>query len=338
MSVLVPRIAAALLSVTACAAQETIGAVDFFAYAGVDIDALRTDLTIRPGAPWTSDINQLVKSEINKLLGRSPSDVVSVCCDEDGNRMVYIGLGEGSGSRFQLNPEPTDLRELHDDLLLLYDRFEEAVRQAVTSGKGLVVEDTSRGYSLAKDPGIRALQQRIREYALRNSAHLLEVSRTSSNARHRAVAIDAIGYAKHDVDQIKALTHGTLDPDPTVRNNAIRALGVIASSQVGPKVPIPYDSFVDLLSSDTWHDRNKSLALLGKLTEGRDSGVLSAILQRSLIPLVECARWSWSGHAHWPRVILGRVGGIDEATIAAKARDPEFVDDALEEIYRSHAF
>ena len=53
------------------------------------------------------------------------------------------------------------------------------------------------------------------------------------------------------------------------------------------------------------------------------------------MPLVECARWSWSGHAYPARVILARIGGIDEATILAEASKAAFVDVALDAIQRS---
>ena len=336
-STLVPRLVATLLSVAVCAAQPTIRAIDFFAYTGVDIDELRSNLSIRPGDPWTSETNQVLRSELQQLLGRGPSDVTAVCCDEDGNRMVYIGLADGSGSRVRLNPQPTESLELDADFVILYDRFEEAVRQAVSRGEGLVVEDHSRGYPLSHEADVRGLQQRIREYALSNSSQLFAVSRESSIARHRGIAIDAIGYSLHSAAQIEALTHSALDPDPTVRNNVIRALAVLASSQVELQAPIPYAVFVDLLTSGVRTDRTKSVALLSELTEDRDPGVLAAILERSLAPLVECARWSWSGHAYHARVILGRIGGLDEATVLAEAWNLAFVDVALDAIQRSRA-
>ena len=335
MSTLIPHFVATLLSIAVCAAQPTIGAIDFFDYSGVDIGALRTDLTVRPGDIWTSETEQLLRSQIEVSLGRSPSDVSAVCCDDDGSRLVYIGLGAGSASLLQLNPPPTESRELDHDFLILYDRFEEVSIQVVSRGDGLALEDQSRGYPLPKDPDVRALQQRIREYASSNSAQLFAVSRASSNARHRAIAIDAIGYGLHSADQIEALTHSALDPDRTARNNAIRALWVLASSQVELQAPIPHDTFVDLLKSGVRTDRGKSTALLARLTESRDPEVLAAILQNSLAPLVECARWSWRGHAYHARVILGRIAGIDEATVLAQAWDLEFVDVALDTIQRS---
>jgi len=269
------------------------------------------------------------------LLGRSPSDVTTVCCDEDGNRIVYIGLADGPESRVRLNPQPTESLELDADLVILYDRFEEVLRQVVSRGDGLVLEDRSLGYPLSHDADVRDLQRRIREFALRNSSELFAVSRKSSNARHRGIAVDAIGYGLHSADQMGALTHSVLDPDPTVRNNAIRALMVLASSQVELLAPIPYAVFVDLLDSGVRVDRTKSVALLSELSEGRDPLLLEAILERGLVPLVECARWSWSGHAYDARVILGRIGGLDEATVLAEAGDPGFVDVALDSIQRS---
>ncbi|MXY71259.1 MAG: HEAT repeat domain-containing protein [Acidobacteriia bacterium] len=337
MSTFVSRLVASLLSVAACAAQPTIRAIDFFAYADVDIDGLRNNLTIRPGDPWTSETDQLLRSELEELLGRSPSEVTAVCCDEDGNRIVYIGLAGSSGSRIRLNPQPTGFLELDADLVILYDRFDEAVRQAVSRGDGLVSEDRSLGYPLSHDAEVRGLQQRIREYALSNSSLLFAVSRKSSNALHRGIAIDAIGYGLHSADQIAALTHSALDPDPTVRNNAIRALSVLASSQVELQAPIPYAVFVDLLAYGLRQDRSKSVALLSDLTEGRDPSLLEAIFQRALAPLVECARWSWSGHAYDARIILGRIGGLDEGIVLAEAWNSAFVDVALDSIQRSRA-
>lgn len=332
---LMPRFLATLLSVAACAAQPTIGYIDFYACTGVDIDALRSKLTIRPGNPWTSETNELVRSEVEELLGRAPSDIDAVCCDEKGNRMIYIGLAGRSGSHDRWNPQPTEAIELGTDLLTLYGRYDQAVEQAVSGGEGLILEDHSLGYPLSQDDGVREIQQHIRKYALSNSAQLFSVSRGSSLARHREIAVDAIGFGLHSADQIDALTHSALDPDPTVRNNAIRALSVLASSEVELEAPIPFATFVHLLSSEVRTDRSKAVALLSELTESRDPGVLEAIFRRSFVPLVECARWSWSGHAYPARVVLGRIGGIDEATILAEASNSAFVDVALAAIQRS---
>ena len=124
---------------------------------------------------------------------------------------------------------------------------------------------------------------RIREFALRNPSQLFAVSRKSSNARHRGIAVDAIGYGSPFSRSDRRAYPQRLDPDPTVRNNAIRALMVLASSQVELLAPIPYALFVDLLASGVREDRTKSVALLSELSEGRDPLVLEAILERGLV-------------------------------------------------------
>ena len=120
-----------------------------------------------------------------------------------------------------------------------------------------------------------------------------------------------------------------------MRNNAIRALGVLASSDVELAAPIPASLILDLLSSGVWADRNKSVAVLASLTRSRDGRVLAELKQRSLGALIECARWRWIGHSYWPRVILGRLAGIDEDTIARQAADPAFVEFALAKLRTS---
>lgn len=323
------KTAIVLASAFPCTAQARIGAIDFFAYEGADIEAIRTSLSVHLGDEWTTTSRAKVESDIQRELGRRPSEVFAVCCDDKGDRLVYIGLGDGSNSRITLNAEPQGTSELSDELLSLYAEFDHAIERATERGGDGIQEDDSRGYPLFGDPGVRAMQLRIREYALRNSAQLFAVSRTSSNSKHRAVATDAIGYAIHSIAQVAALTHAVLDPDKAVRNNAIRALAVLARSDLELKAPIPHGIFVDLIASESWEDRNKSLAVLSALTQSRDPAILAAIRSQSLDALIECARWTWSGHATWPRVILARIAGLDEETLFPAASHAAIVDAAL---------
>ncbi len=312
-----------------CAAQTIVGSIDFFASQGVDIEALRARLSVRSGDTWTSESKERLTSEIMRLLGRTPSDVASICCDGRGKLVVYIGLADRPGPSVRLRTPSAELSELPEGILLLYQQLDAAWERAAATGGDAVREDRTRGYALSNDPVIRATQLRIRGFALENQAALFTVARRSSNSRHRAVAADAVGYVDHSADQVRVLTRCALDPDPEVRNNAIRALSVLASSGIALASPIPHDPFIDLLASPRWSDRNKSLALLAALTERRNRAILRSICERALQPLIECARWSWSGHAYWPRVILGRIAGLNEEAIRAGAGEASIVDLAL---------
>jgi hypothetical protein len=61
------------------------------------------------------------------------------------------------------------------------------------------------------------------------------------------------------------------DPDDSVRNNAVRALAVLAQSSSAMAARIPASGFIDMLNSGTWVDRNKGAFLLGILSARRDS-------------------------------------------------------------------
>ena len=323
------RIAWALAWIAPCAAQSTVGSIDFFAAQDEDVNAVQARLSVRAGDAWGPETRARLTSEIRGLLGRMPSEVSSVCCDDSGRLLVYVGLADGQAPGVRLNPEPEEPVELPDEVVVQYRRLDSAWRQAAATGGDFAREDHSGGYALSFDPEVRAIQLRIREHALNSPDQLFAVALRSSNARHRAIAADSIGYGSHSARQIEALLACALDPDREVRNNAIRALSVLASSGVTLERAIPHEPFVNLLASGTRSDRTKSLALLAELTKGRDRAILEAICQRAWKPLVECARWSWSGHAYWARVILGRIGGMDEETVLAGAPAQTFVDAAI---------
>jgi hypothetical protein len=106
-----------------------------------------------------------------------------------------------------------------------------------------------------------------------------------------------------------------------VRNNAVRALGVLAESNSSIAQQIPAEDFTLLLNSGNWTDRNKGSLLLGALTVRRDRKVLALIRARASDSLLEMARWREYGHAHYSRVLLGRIAGIEEKQLQKMAHD-----------------
>jgi hypothetical protein len=134
----------------------------------------------------------------------------------------------------------------------------------------------------------------------------------SSAVEHRRVASDAVGYARQSQDQILALVRAARDPDDDVRNNATRALWVLVRSNAALASEIAADTFIDMLNSGIWTDRNKGAALLEQLTARRNSYLLTKIRAVALDSLVEMARWRRPSHAYAARIVLGRVAGLPE--------------------------
>lgn len=124
-----------------------------------------------------------------------------------------------------------------------------------------------------------------------------------------------LGYARQSDQQIDALVRASLDADDGVRNDAVRALEVLAGAKPNLAQRIPPEPFVRLLRSGAWSDHNKASLLLLALTKSRDLRVLAPLRSEALDPLVEMARWHNMGHAEAALSILGRIAGVDEDTL-----------------------
>ena len=148
----------------------------------------------------------------------------------------------------------------------------------------------------------------------------------AAEAQDRALAAQVLGYAPNKAEVVDDLVFGMSDPDPGVRNDAMRALWVIATfAKSSPPlgIRVPPDPFVALLDSLVWSDRNKASMALFTLSEGRDPMLLRSLRERALPSLVEMARFKSPGHALAPFYLLGRLGGLTEEEIFAAWSRPD---------------
>ena len=200
----------------------------------------------------------------------------------------------------------------------LYEAMGTALMAAVTSGNAR--EDDSQGFALADDPALRASQMAIRECALKNESTIFRVLESSSDTEQRAIAAQALGYARASSRQVTGLVRASLDPDEQVRNNAVRALGVLLSAKPEFARAVPASSFLQLLASPTWTDHNKGAALFEVLTRRRNPELLRQLRATALDNLLEMARWRSVGHAGFARLLIGRIAGIEEDRLRELAR------------------
>jgi len=303
--------------------------VEFFGYGGLDIAKLRNSLPVREGQSFPSPealygmkakIEQAVKLE----TGRPATDVAGI--GVGGNRyVIYIGLSGTSSKKFSYNAAPEGKSRLPEAAVSIYQREVEAFVKGMQ--KGALSEDDSRGYALFGDPEVRAIQVAMHEYAGQHEKEIREVLRTSQDNDQREIAAQLLGYANQSAGQITDLVWASHDPNELVRNNATRALAVLARSDQKIAGRIPSGGFVEMLNSGTWCDRNKGALVLVELSKGSDRQVLEAMRSRAFDSLVEMARWR-SIHAIDYRMLLGRIGDIDETRLKELAK----ADDQVEEI------
>src|SRR5690349_12529269 len=86
-----------LIFVVVTAGQEQprrIGSIDFFGYAGLNLDQIKSALPIHAGDlyPGPLEIVDAINKAVTSVIGRPPTTVDSVCCDAQGNYMIYLGL------------------------------------------------------------------------------------------------------------------------------------------------------------------------------------------------------------------------------------------------------
>jgi hypothetical protein len=313
----------AILTATAPAfSQEqsfTIGAIDFYGHAGVDVDRLRAALPLRQGDEVLSGSKKKIVADLTQAIkratGRDTADVAPVCCDERGRLVIYIGLRDESVRQTAYNTAPRGSARLSPTAIKVYRDAEQALSEAIR--KGVSGEDDSEGYALSLDPQAHAKQLALHVYAARHSISVRHVLASARDVEQRQIAAEILGYTGRSREQIQALIRASHDVDSGVRNNAIRALVVLAKSSSEVSAMIPGECFVGLLNSGVWTDRNKSAELLSVLTAHRDPRLLMCLREQALKSLIEIARWSYLGHANSAQLMLGRIAGIDEKTLIA---------------------
>jgi hypothetical protein len=299
--------------------SEIIGEIDFFGYQGLDLEKLKAVLLVHVGDQLSKNTKGMIEDSVSAVIGKMPTDVAEVCCDQNGHSMLYIGLAGKTYKPFDLNPAPLKNVQLPAEIVSLQQQVEEGIFAAVRKGGDAANEDDSQGYMLVKDPATRALQMQERNWALAHGPELLRVLKSSSDDRQREVASSVLGYAQQSHEQIVALVAASRDPNSTVRNNTTRALGVLVRSNSKLADEIDPQTFLAMLGSGTWTDHNKAVSLLEPMSMGRDPKLLAKIREQALEPLIEMALWSEAGHAYSARVVLGRIGGIPEEKLKLMA-------------------
>jgi hypothetical protein len=290
-----------------------IGRIEFFGTKGIDLDRVKASLPVRENDKLLfstlPDLIIRLKTSVRESTGHDPTDVNPVCCDTHDNWIIYIGLHGSNLESFQYQSPPTGTLKFPPQVVTLYRQTMDLLLESIHAK---ATEDRSQGYALSTYPPLRAKQLAMREYATRNPGLIRRILANSADNEQRTVAAQLLGYAKHDNLQITSLVKASHDSDEGVRNNAVRALGVLAQSSAPIAKKIPSQKFVTMLNSGTWKDRNKAGYLLGILTINRAPDLLRLLRRRTSYSLIEMARWQELGHAQSARFILGRIAGIEE--------------------------
>ena len=292
-----------------------IGIIDFYGRQKVSEVLLRKALGAAEG-----DALPRSKGDVEEAL-EDLKDVVAArmeatCCDEGGQAILYVGIEERGAPHFDYHPPPVGEARLSDEIHNQYAAFLVAVQKAIRSGP--VHENLAEGHSLMENAEAYAHQLRFIELARDNPQLLRDVLRESGSEEHRAIAAYIIGYAPKKADVVNDLQAALRDPDDTVRNNAMRALGaisVLAARDPAQEIKVSPTWFIEALDSLIWQDKSTAATTLVTLTEGRPAKVLEHLKERAVPTLATMARWKHLPHALPAFILLGRIHGVPEEQI-----------------------
>jgi hypothetical protein len=293
-------------------ASDTLFAVEVYGLRTVSEAAIRSAIGTRAGDPVPKD-HEAVRSRVRAVTGVAQVDVSVVCCSQSGTPIMYVGVRESGVPPTTYRTSPNGDARLPSELLAVGARFASAMEAAVRRGSG--AEDHSRGYALSEDSAVRSIQLEFIDIAARDFDLLSSVLEHSADATHRALAVQILAYGRNKQEIVRHLLHAADDHDEVVRNNSVRALGVLAqwaNESASPGVSIPPDPFIKLLNSVFWTDRNKGVFLLMSLSASREPALLDKLRTESSESLIEMARWCNPGHALGPYMILARIVGMED--------------------------
>lgn len=305
----------------AAAQLPRVGSIDFYGLRRLSPADLVGAIGIQIGDSITFSRNAVRDSIRPRLLavsGVDDAEISFVCCDA-GRTLIYVGIRETGSPALEFSPAPTGDDRLPDEMIAAERELLRAWMEAVQRGQA--EEDDAAGHAMMRYGPARAIQDGFPAFAARSTPLLRRVLHNSSDAHHRAVAAQIIAYAPDKSSVVPDLVRALRDADGTVRNNAMRALAVMASyAQEHPEtnLRVPLDPFIGLLNSVIWTDRNKASLALAALTTGRDPELLAMLRARAFDSLVEMARWRIYGHAAPAAIILGRIAGLPDSKIFPK--------------------
>ena len=305
-----------LLSTHPILAQEksiTIGHIEFYGTAGMDVKRIRNELPVHIGdeisVASVPDVKDRIKQSVKKTIHLEPTDVAMLCCDNQNRLVAFIGLPGKNYRQFQYNRSPKGSAQLAPQVLTIYREAMDLLLPSIQTNSR---EEDATGYALSTYPPLRAKQMAMHEYAVQNEELIQRVLADAADAQQREVAAELVGYGQQNTQQVRALVRASRDVNDGVRNNAMRALGVLVDSKKVSAQQISPEPFIQMLNSGIWTDRNKGAYLLQGLTLSRDRRLLASIHKKAFVSLYEMARWQDPSHAGSARYILGRIAGIDE--------------------------
>jgi hypothetical protein len=315
-----------------------VGIIDFYGLRKVSKSDLLSVLPIKSGddALETIKNKDAFARKLRTIPNVEDAAIDFVCCDDaQGRSMIFVGIRERGVPALNFRQAPGGTVRLPAEIVQAGDVFQEAFLKLVAEKD--FSEDDSQGHALFGNKDVRRVQLQFVELATPNLPILRRVIRESGDARQRALAAQVIAYAKDKKAIVPDLAFAMTDPDSGVRNDAMRALLIIAKYALTHReleIKVPTLPFVRMLNSLVWTDRNKSVGAIDILTMNRDPVLLGELRREAFDSLEEMANWTNPSHARAAFNILGRLAGYSESDIEDIWKAPESREAKVQNLIR----
>lgn len=298
-----------------------IGAIDIYGNRKISSDIIFTQLSLKQGdsIDYGNFKREPLVAQLVQIPGVKYATVNPLCCDPANNLTLYIGIGETDSVILKHRVAPKQFLELPVQMMTAYRNLGNQLQAGILAGQA--TENDSLGYALFDYPPARVEQNKFTGFAKQDFPLLENVLKNSRDAEQRAAAAEMIAYSTKRKEVVNDLLYAVDDTNEDVRNNATRALGIIAgylNLHPGLKITIPATPFIKMVNSIVWTDRNKGASVLLELTQSRDPKLLKQIEEEALPSIIEMAKWKGRGHSFFCFVILGRMADEDESSLIAK--------------------
>jgi hypothetical protein len=307
-----------------------IGTIDVYGNRKIEKDTIiqRAQISEGDSINQRTLLNRNIEKNIMSIHGVKLAKTALVCCDQNGDYHLFIGVAESDTTILLHRAAPTLRIKLHSKYSNAYAQFSDRLSDAIQAGQA--DEDWSQGHALMRYLPARKIQEKYIRWANEEFSDLRKVLRSCAYDDQRATAAQIIAYHFDKGEAVPELMYAIIDESEEVRNNAIKALAIIAyyaSKHPEKKINIPYMPFIRLINSVEMSDRNQGSQVLVQLTRSREPEILSKLKELSLPALREMALWKSEVHAFPGYVILARIAGLPEEEINASGMN--FADEAL---------
>jgi len=307
--------------------QYKIGTLDIYGNRQIPASTIMYNLPVKVGDTVSRESFNVdsVAAMLMQLPGVKHATVNPVCCDTAGNLMIYVGIGENDDCILQYNKAPVMNISLPTAMADAYKNCSDLLDSAVIHFQS--EEDDSRGYALSAYKPAYNVQLKFVDYANRQFDVLNNVLKNAASDEQRAAAAQIIAYADNKKKIVDALLPAVNDTAEEVRNNATRALGILAGyANAHPQagIVIPAGPFIKMINSIVWTDRNKGASVLMHLSKTTDATLLATIKRQAYYSILEMATWHDRPHAFFAFFILGHLAGMTDGELIQKNFSPNW--------------